>query len=104
LWAQALGHAACRASYRVLFIQSDGLLKNLARSRVDNSFDRFIASHEAMAVGSRLDLHFLLPEGEIRVQAIFRNVRESRGMSVEFVSMGGREFDLIPKAIQRLLG
>ena len=74
LWAQALGHAACRASYRVLFIRSDGLLKNLARSRVDNSFDRFIASHEAMAVGSRLDLHFLLPEGQIRVQAIVLKV------------------------------
>ena len=41
------------------------------------------------------NLHFLWPEGEIRVQAIFRNVRESRGMGVEFVSMGGREFDLI---------
>lgn len=64
----------------------------------------FIASHETMAVGSRLDLHFLLPEGQIRVQAIVRNVREGRGMGVEFVSMGGRELDLILKAIQRLLG
>ena len=57
-----------------------------------------------MAVGSRLDLHFLLPEGQIRVQAIVRKVREGRGMGVEFVSMGGREFDLILTAIQRLLG
>jgi hypothetical protein len=64
----------------------------------------FIASHEAMAVGSRFDLHFLLPEGQIRVQAIVRKVREGRGMGVEFVSMGGREFDLILTAIQRLLG
>jgi hypothetical protein len=64
----------------------------------------FIASHEAMAVGSPLDLHFLLPEGQIRVQAIVRNVREGRGIGVEFVSMGEREFDLILKAIQRLLG
>ena len=38
--AQALGHAACRAGYRVLFIRTDALLKALARSRVDNSFDR----------------------------------------------------------------
>ena len=55
-------------------------------------------------MGSRFDLHFLLPEGQIRVQAIVRKVREGRGMGVEFVSMGGSEFDLIPKAIQRLLG
>ena len=43
-WAQSLGHAACRAGYRVLFIRSDGLLKNLARSRADNSFDRELRS------------------------------------------------------------
>jgi hypothetical protein len=30
-------------------------------------------------------------------------MRESRGMGVEFVSMGGREFDLIVKTIKRLL-
>lgn len=38
--AQALGHAACRANYRVLFTKADLLLKTLARSRADNSFDR----------------------------------------------------------------
>ena len=38
--AQALGHAACRAGYRVLFIRTDALLKALTRSRADNSFDR----------------------------------------------------------------
>jgi KaiC/GvpD/RAD55 family RecA-like ATPase len=48
--AQALGHAACRAGYRVLFIRADVLLKALARSRADNSFDRelrrFISENE----------------------------------------------------------
>jgi DNA replication protein DnaC len=38
--AQALGHAACRANYRVLFIKADLLLKTLVRSRADNSFDQ----------------------------------------------------------------
>src|SRR5215471_5402994 len=38
--ARALGHAACRANYRVLFRKADLLLKTLARSRADNSFDR----------------------------------------------------------------
>jgi DNA replication protein DnaC len=38
--AQALGHAACRAGYQVLFRRTDRLLKTLARSRADNSFDR----------------------------------------------------------------
>lgn len=39
-FACALGHAACRAGYRVLFTRTDLLLKALARSRADNSFDR----------------------------------------------------------------
>ena len=38
--AQALGHATCRAGYQVLFRRADRLLKTLARSRADNSFDR----------------------------------------------------------------
>lgn len=42
--AQALGHAACRANYRVLFLKADKLLKILARSRADNSFDRELRS------------------------------------------------------------
>ena len=39
-FAQALGQAACRAGYRVRFSRADRLVKILARSRADNSFDR----------------------------------------------------------------
>jgi DNA replication protein DnaC len=42
--AQALGHSACRAGYRVLYCRADRLLKALARSRADNSFDRELRS------------------------------------------------------------
>ena len=38
--AGALGHSACRAGYRVLFTRADAMLKKLAQSRADNSFDR----------------------------------------------------------------
>jgi DNA replication protein DnaC len=38
--AQALGHAACRAGYSVLFVRVDTMLKQLATARVDYSFDR----------------------------------------------------------------
>jgi DNA replication protein DnaC len=43
-FAQALGHAACRANYRVLFTKADDLLKALTRSRADNSFDQKLRS------------------------------------------------------------
>lgn len=42
--AQALGHAACRVGYRVVYSRADRLLKTLARSRADNSFDRELRS------------------------------------------------------------
>jgi DNA replication protein DnaC len=38
--ACALGHAACRSGYRVVFTRADTMLKKLAQSRADNSFDR----------------------------------------------------------------
>lgn len=38
--AQALGHAACRAGYSVLFARVDMMLKQLAMARADYTFDR----------------------------------------------------------------
>lgn len=38
--ASALGHAACRAGKRVLFLRADALLKELHQARADHSTDR----------------------------------------------------------------
>jgi DNA replication protein DnaC len=40
--ACALGHSACRAGYRVLFARADAVIKSLAQSRADNSFDQVL--------------------------------------------------------------
>jgi len=42
--AAALGHAACRAGRRVLFIRADALLKQLGQSRADRSTERVMRS------------------------------------------------------------
>lgn len=42
--ACALGHAACRAGYQVLFLRSDQLLKLVHQSRADNSTEKTIRS------------------------------------------------------------
>lgn len=42
--AQALGHSACRAGYRVRFITVSKLLLALHQSRADNSFERELRS------------------------------------------------------------
>lgn len=38
--ACALGHSACRAGHRVLFLRSDQMLKTIHQSRADNSTER----------------------------------------------------------------
>lgn len=47
--ASALGHAACRAGFQVLFVRADDLFKHLLRSRADHSHDKTLR-------------RFLLPE------------------------------------------
>jgi len=42
--ACALGHAACRAGCRVLFLRSDALLRLIHQSRADNSTERVLRS------------------------------------------------------------
>lgn len=42
--ACALGHSACRAGRRVLFLRSDQMLKLIHQSRADNSTERVIRS------------------------------------------------------------
>ena len=42
--ACAIGHAACRAGHRVLFLRSDHLLKMIHQSRADNSTEKVIRS------------------------------------------------------------
>jgi DNA replication protein DnaC len=40
--AASLGHAACRAGKKVLFLRADAMLKELHQSRADNSTDRVL--------------------------------------------------------------
>ncbi len=40
--ASALGHSACRAHKKVLFIRADTMLKQLGQSRADNSTDKLM--------------------------------------------------------------
>lgn len=42
--ACALGHSACRAGYKALFLRSDHLLRMIHQSRADNSTERVIRS------------------------------------------------------------
>jgi hypothetical protein len=48
-------------------------------------------------------LLFAVPEGEIKLQAVVRVSKPGKGMGVEFISVGAREFDTILKVVKRLM-
>jgi hypothetical protein len=60
-------------------------------------------TEEAIRVGTRLELLFSVPEGEIRVLAVVRSSTPSRGIGVEFVGMDSRAFEFVLKLVKRLL-
>jgi len=62
-----------------------------------------LVTEEAIPVGTRLDLLFSVPEGEIRVLAVVRSFTLGRGIGVEFVAMESSAFDLTLKLVKRLL-
>jgi len=87
--ACALGHSACRSGYRVLFSRADVMLKKLAQSRADNSFDRQLreyltpdvliiddfALRRLSGVGSS-DLYDLIIERHLRSSTIVTSNRD----------------------------
>lgn len=46
--ASALGHSACRAGKRVMFIRADKMLKELNQSRADNSTEKVLRAYLAL--------------------------------------------------------
>jgi len=62
-----------------------------------------LVTEETFPVGTRLELLFSVPEGEIRVLAVVRSFTPSRGIGVEFVGMDSKAFDLILKLVKRLI-
>lgn len=62
-----------------------------------------LVTEEAIPLGSRLDLLFSVPEGEIHVLAVVRSFTPGRGVGVEFVAMESNAFDLLLKLLKRLL-
>jgi PilZ domain-containing protein len=62
-----------------------------------------LVTEEAIPAGTRLELLFSVPEGEIRASGVVRSFTQGRGVGVEFVGMEARAFDLILKLVKRLL-
>jgi len=75
----------------------------VSRVRNLNVAGVFIATPCPVEIGTKLRLLFSVPEGEIRTQAIVRNMRPREGMGVEFTSMDEPDSQKLLQLIGRLL-
>ena len=62
----------------------------------------FISTATPPEVGTSLKLLFSVQEGEIRTQAIVRNLRPGEGMGVEFISMDNPDWQRLLQLVNRL--
>jgi hypothetical protein len=62
-----------------------------------------LVTEEAIPVGTRLELLFSAPEGEIHLLAVVRHSTQGKGVGVEFVGMDAQAFDVVLKLMKRLL-
>jgi len=63
----------------------------------------FISTPAAPPLGTSIEVLMVAPEGEIRLQAIVRNVVPSRGMEIEFTAIQSEDKLCLDKVIRRLL-
>jgi hypothetical protein len=80
-----------------------GDLQLFSRVRTIGMGGLFISTPNPVPVGTKLRLAFQVPGGNLRPEAIVRNVAPGQGMGVEFTRMGPKEQLLLQNLMNRLL-
>jgi len=62
----------------------------------------FVATQEALAVGTTLRLDFLVQEGAIRAAGTVRHAEPGRGMGLKFTSVRGEDLQHLVELVNRL--
>lgn len=63
----------------------------------------FISTSDALPVGTNVRLAFEVPGGEVRAEAIVRDMVGDEGMGVEFTRIDSRDRVLLGQLLKRLL-
>ena len=77
--------------------------QNVSRVRDLNNGGLFINTPELLALGSAVTLLLSVPEGEIRSNAVVRNMVPGEGVGVEFTDMAQQDLERLERLITRLL-
>jgi len=77
--------------------------QDVSRVRDLNLGGLFVATASAPPEGSIVQILLSVPEGEIRSQAVVRNVTPGEGMGVEFKGLSPQDADRLERLVTRLL-
>src|SRR5207247_10461920 len=77
-------------------------LVDTARVRDVSLAGLFVATQEALAVGTTLRLDFLVQEGAIRAAGTVRHAEPGRGMGLKFTSVRGEDLQHLVELVNRL--
>jgi hypothetical protein len=77
--------------------------QDVSRVRDLNVGGLFVATPAVPPEGSLVQILLSVPEGEIRSQAIVRNVSPGQGMGIEFKDMHAQDADRLERLVTRLL-
>lgn len=77
--------------------------QNVSRVRDLNVGGLFVSTPTPAPQGTVVTVLLSVPEGEIRSQAVVRNVTPGEGMGIEFKDMNQQDADRLEKLVARLL-
>jgi hypothetical protein len=80
-----------------------GDLQLFSRVRTIGMGGLFVSTPNPPPVGTKLILAFEVPGGNVRAEAVVRNVVPGQGMGVEFTRMDLKDKILLQKLLKRLL-
>ena len=80
-----------------------GQATSVSRVSDINEGGMFISTPAAPPLGTSIKVLLVAPEGEIRAQAVVRNVTPGRGMGIEFTALGAADKAYLDKVMTRLL-
>jgi len=80
-----------------------GTIQEVSRVRDLNVGGLFIAAPNPLPPGTVLTILLSVPEGEIRSQAVVRNIVPGEGMGIEFKDISSADSDRLDGLVTRLL-
>lgn len=78
--------------------------KDVLRVRNLSSRGVFVVTHKTQPVGTKIEIDFLVEEGQVRTEAVVRHVEQDKGMGLEFTGVAHEDSPHLAALLSRLHG